>query len=174
MHALVEKARQVKCVICDVDGVLTDGLLYLDSFGNELKTFQVMDGVGLKLLMCVGIEVAVITGSTTAIIDHRMQQLKIEHYFKGQLNKLNAYDTIKARLKLNDEDFAYIGDDIQDIGLIQRVGFGVAVNNAVAQVKQHAVWETQQKGGHGAVRELCDFILNAQEKYTQAVERYII
>ncbi|OYV54504.1 MAG: 3-deoxy-D-manno-octulosonate 8-phosphate phosphatase, partial [Legionella sp. 21-45-4] len=114
---ILEKAKHIKCLICDVDGVLTDGLLYLDSFGNELKTFQVSDGVGLKLLMCAGIEVAVITGSTTSVIDHRMQQLSIEHYFKGQLNKLNAYHIIKARLTLEDHEFAYIGDDIQDLAV---------------------------------------------------------
>ncbi len=173
MHELIEKAKQVKCLICDVDGVLTDGLLYLDSFGNELKTFQVADGVGLKLLMSIGIEVAVITGSTTAVIDHRMQQLNIEHYFKGQLNKLTAFETIKARLQLHDHDFAYIGDDIQDLNVIKRVGFGVAIANAVDEVKRVATWQTQKTGGHGGVREVCDFILNAQDKYAQALERYI-
>jgi 3-deoxy-D-manno-octulosonate 8-phosphate phosphatase (KDO 8-P phosphatase) len=173
MNELIEKARQIKCLICDVDGVLTDGLLYLDSSGNELKTFQVMDGVGLKLLMSIGIEIAVITGSTTDIIDHRMQQLKIKHYFKGQLNKLTAYETLKTRLQLDDHEFAYIGDDIQDLGVIQRVGLGIAIANAVEQVKNTAIWQTQKKGGHGGVREVCDFILNAQDKYALALERYI-
>ena len=173
MQALIEKAKQIKCLICDVDGVLTDGLLYLDAQGNELKTFQVMDGVGLKLLMTVGIEVAVITGSNTPVIDHRMRQLNITRYFKGKLNKLTAYECIKTDLQLTDADIAYIGDDIQDLALIKRVGFGVAVQNAIDEVKRHAVWHTQKPGGHGGVRELCDFILNAQDKYALALEKYI-
>lgn len=170
---LLEKAKKIKCVICDVDGVLTDGTLYLDSMGNEMKAFQVLDGVGLKLLMYAGIEVAVITGSVTSIIDHRMQQLKITHYFKGQVNKQAAYDTLKSRLNLNDESFAYIGDDLPDLPLIQQVGLGIAVANAVEQVKAVADMQTKQFGGRGSVREVCDFILYAQNKFDFALDKYL-
>lgn len=170
---LIEKAKKIKCLICDVDGVLTDGTLYLDSLGNEIKAFQVLDGVGLKLLMYAGIEVAIITGSVTSIIDHRMQQLKITHYFKGQVNKQTAYDTLKARLKLNDEAFAYIGDDLPDLPLIQQVGLGIAVANAVEQVKAIADMQTKQMGGRGAVREICDFILQTQNKFEFALDKYL-
>lgn len=173
MNDLLEKAKKVKCLICDVDGVLTDGSLYLDNHGNELKAFQVQDGMGLKLLMAGGIEVAVITTSQNAVIDHRMKQLGIEHYFKGQVDKCDAFNQLKARLNLNNEDFAYIGDDLPDLAIIQQVGFGVAVANAVNEVKEFAAWQTEHSGGRGAVRELCDLILKAQQKQEQALSRYL-
>ena len=173
MNELVEKAKNIKCVICDVDGVLTDGLLYLDNFGNELKSFHVHDGVGLKLLMAAGIEVAVITTSQNAVIDHRMRQLGIIHYLKVPVEKQMAYEKLKATLGLQDEDFAYIGDDFPDLPIIKRVGFGVAVANAIEQVKKIALWQTQSTGGRGAVRELCNFILDAQDKLDVALKRYL-
>ncbi|KTD39265.1 hydrolase [Legionella nautarum] len=174
MNELLEKAKKVKCLICDVDGVLTDGLLYIDNFGNELKTFHVQDGMGLKLLMAAGVQVAVITTSQNAVIDHRMNQLGIQHYFKGQVNKLDAFNQLKKRLDLSNEDFAYIGDDLPDLEIIRQVGFGVAVANAVEQVKEFAAWKTELSGGRGAVRELCDLILKAQQIQELALERYFI
>jgi 3-deoxy-D-manno-octulosonate 8-phosphate phosphatase (KDO 8-P phosphatase) len=173
MSNLIEKAQKIKCLICDVDGVLTDGSLYFDSAGNEVKVFQVLDGVGLKLLMFAGIEVAVITGSVTNIIDLRMQQLQIKHYFKGQVNKQVAYQTLKTRLNLEDEDFAYIGDDLPDLPIIRQVGLGIAIANAVEQVKAVADMQTKQFGGQGGVREICDFILHAQNKFELALDKYL-
>ncbi|CDZ78699.1 3-deoxy-D-manno-octulosonate 8-phosphate phosphatase KdsC [Legionella massiliensis] len=167
------KVKNIKCLICDVDGVLTDGLLYLDNYGNELKSFHVQDGIGLKLLMAAGIEVAVITTSQNAVIDHRMKQLGIKHYFKGQLEKTDAYNQLKARLNLNDEEFAYIGDDLPDLPIIRQVGFGVAVANAVSQVKEFAAWQTEKTGGRGAVRELCELILRSQNLQDLALNRYL-
>ena len=174
MKELIEKAKKIRCVICDVDGVLTDGLLYIDNHGNEQKAFNIQDGMGLKLLMAAGIEVAVITTSRNAVIDHRMQQLGIRHYFKGQVDKRAAYDQLKIQLELNDEDFAYIGDDLPDLAIIRLVGLGIAVSNAVNQVKEFAAWHTQMHGGRGAVREACDFILNAQNKQEEALNRYLL
>lgn len=172
MNSLIEKAKKIKCVICDVDGVLTDGLIYLDNHGNELKAFHIQDGMGLKLLMSAGIQVAVITTSRNAVIDHRMQQLGISHYYKGQVDKRDAFDQLKSTLGLADEEFAYIGDDLPDLPIIKQVGLGVAVANAVTAVKEFAVWVTNQSGGNGAVRELSDLILNAQEKQDIALTRY--
>src|SRR5690242_17164822 len=106
MKALLEKAKNIKCLICDVDGVLTDGLLHLDNYGNELKTFHVQDGMGLKLLMAADIIVAVITTSQNAVIDYRMKQLGIQHYFKGQLNKIEAFTQLKLRLNLQNAEIA--------------------------------------------------------------------
>lgn len=173
MKKILELAQKVKCLICDLDGVLTDGLLYIDNHFNELKTFHIHDGVGLKLLMAAGIEVAVITGSRNAVVDHRMQQLGITHYYKAQLDKQTMYEQLKETLNLEDEQFAYIGDDIPDIPIIQQVGLGVAVANAVRQVKDAAVWQTELTGGRGAVRELCDLILNAQNKTDIAITGYL-
>ncbi|KTC84068.1 KdsC family phosphatase [Legionella brunensis] len=173
MNELIEKAKKIKCLICDVDGVLTDGLLYLDNHGNELKAFHVQDGMGLKLLMAAGIQVAVITTSVNAVIDHRMKQLGIQHYFTGQVDKQNAFAQLKTRLRFNSDEFAYIGDDLPDLPIIQQVGLGVAVANAVRQVKEFAAWQTGQTGGRGAVREVCELILSAQNKQEIALSRYL-
>lgn len=173
MNQLIEKAKKIKCLISDVDGVMTDGLLHLDNNGNELKSFNVQDGMGLKLLMAAGIEVAVITTARNAVVDHRMKQLGITHYYKGQVDKRDAYQQLKKTLGLEDEQFAYIGDDLPDLPLIQQVGFGVAVGNAVPQVKEFADWQTEQTGGKGAVRELCDLILKAQNKTELALAGYL-
>lgn len=174
MNSLLEKAKKIKCLISDVDGVLTDGLLFLDNNGNELKAFHVQDGMGLKLLMAAGIEVAVITTSQNKVIDHRMQQLGIQHYFKGQVDKREAYKNLKETLGLEHDEFAYVGDDLPDLPLIQQVGLGVAVANAVSQVKEFADWVTEQQGGRGAVREVCELILNAQDKQDIALSRYLM
>ncbi|MGL5743099.1 MAG: 3-deoxy-manno-octulosonate-8-phosphatase KdsC [Legionella sp.] len=173
MNKLIEHAKNIKCLICDLDGVLTDGLLYIDNHFNELKTFHIRDGVGLKLLMAAGIEVAVITGSNNAVVDHRMQQLGIVHYYKNQLDKQEAFTELKNRLNLQNEDIAYIGDDIPDVPIMQQVGFSVAVADAVHHIKEIALWQTSLPGGRGAVRELCDLILNAQNKMDLAIAGYL-
>ncbi|AUH73300.1 3-deoxy-D-manno-octulosonate 8-phosphate phosphatase [Legionella sainthelensi] len=173
MIKLIEKAKNVKCLICDLDGVLTDGFLYIDTHCNEQKTFHIHDGVGLKLLMAIGIEVAVITGSHNPLVDHRMQQLGILHYYKDKRDKKEAYNQLKMTLNLRDEQFAYIGDDIPDIPIMQQVGLSVAVADATYLVKEIAMWQTSLPGGRGAVRELCDFILNAQSKMDLAIAGYL-
>lgn len=173
MSIIIEKAKLISCLICDVDGVLTDGFLHIDNHGNELKSFQVQDGMGLKLLMAAGIQVAVITTSQNAVIDHRMKQLGIQHYYKGQVDKRAAYQQLKQRLNLEDHQFAYVGDDLPDLPLIQQVGLGVAVANAVRQVKEFADWQTELMGGRGAVREVCDLILSAQNKGEMALTGYL-
>ncbi len=173
MNELLEKAKQVKCLICDVDGVLTDGLLHIDNYGNELKSFHVLDGMGLKLLMAIDIQVAIITTSQNAVIEHRMKQLGIQHYFTGQINKMNAFNQLKSHLNLTTADFAYVGDDLPDLPIMQQVGFSIAVANAVDQVKEFASWQTQRAGGNGAVREVCDLILRAQQMQEVAITRYL-
>ncbi len=173
MQTIIEKAKKIKCVICDIDGVLTDGLIYIDNHSNELKAFHIQDGFGLKLLMSAGIEVAIITGSVNAVIEHRMKQLDIQHYFKGQIRKQVAYETLKNRLNLRDEQFAYIGDDLPDLAVMQHVGLSIAVANAVKQVKDQADWQTELPGGRGGVREACDLILNAQAVMKSALDTFL-
>jgi 3-deoxy-D-manno-octulosonate 8-phosphate phosphatase (KDO 8-P phosphatase) len=170
---IISHLKNIQCLICDLDGVLTDGLIYLDNQANEQKAFNIQDGLGLKLLQSAGIEVAIITGSKNKVIDHRMAQLQIRHYFKGQINKQTAYTDLKTRLNLSDEAFAYIGDDLPDIPIMKQVGFAVAVSNAVPQVKAIAHWTTEQHGGRGAVREVCDFILTAQNKFDDALQTFL-
>ena len=173
MNQLLALAKKIKCLICDMDGVLTDGLLYIDNQYNELKTFHIHDGLGIKLLLNAGIEVAVITGSNNAVVDHRMSQLGIKHYYKNQLNKQETYTQLKNSLGLQDEEFAYIGDDLPDAPIMKQVGLSVAVANAVDPIKEIALWQTKQVGGHGAVRELCDLILIAQNKMDLAIKGYL-
>ncbi|MFC3907659.1 KdsC family phosphatase [Legionella dresdenensis] len=172
MNNLIEKAKKIKCLVCDVDGVLTDGLLYMDNTGNELKAFNVQDGMGLKMLMAADIRVAVITTARNAVIDHRMQQLGIDLYFKGQVDKRQAFAELKEKLGFELDEIAYVGDDLPDLPLIKQVGLGIAVSNAVSQVKEFADWITAGHGGRGAVREICELILAAQGKYEQALEKY--
>lgn len=173
MNDLINKAKKIRCVICDVDGVLTDGLSFIDNNGNEYKGFNIQDGLGLKLLQAANIEVAVITGSKHAIIDHRMQQLAIKHYYKGIINKKIIYDKLKKDLNLNDEEFAYIGDDLPDLNVMRQVGLSIAVANAVSTIKENAHFNTELPGGHGGVRQACDFILTAQNIMNVALERFI-
>lgn len=172
MSNLLERAKKIKCLICDVDGVLTDGSLFIDNHGNSLKAFHVHDGMGLKLLLAANIQVAVITTSKLQVIDHRMSQLGIKHYFKDQCEKETAYLELKNTLNLQDDEFAYIGDDLPDLPLIRKVGLGIAVANAVKEVKEFAFWQTEASGGKGAVREVCDLILHAQNKLDDALKKY--
>lgn len=171
-QTIIQKIRQIKCLICDVDGVLTDGRLYISSCGKEMKTFHVQDGMGLKLLMAAGVEVAIITTSNTEVIDKRMAQLGVIHYFKGQVDKRQAYQSLKNKLGLSDEQIAYIGDDYPDLPLIKWSGLGISVQNAIEMVKQQADWVTQAPGGDGAVREVCDAFLTAKDCLNQALENY--
>jgi len=172
MQEVIEKARKIKCLISDVDGVLTNGLLYIDNMGNELKAFNVQDGMGLKLLMSAGLHVAVITTAQNQVVTERMNQLGIQHVFTGQVDKRAAYSELKQRLNLENDAFCYSGDDLPDLPIIQQAGLGVAVANAVPQVKEFADWVTSFTGGSGAVRELCDLILTAQNLSNKALQGY--
>lgn len=172
MEHIQNLAKKIRCLITDVDGVLSDGYLYVDHEGNELKAFHVQDGMGLKLLMAADIKVAVITTARNSVIDHRMQQLGVTLFYKGQVDKREAYRQIKEQLQLDDSEIAYIGDDLPDLPIIEQVGLGCAVGDAVAMVRKRAKYVTSKSGGHGAVRELCDLILEAQDKVDAAIEKY--
>ncbi|MBS0359138.1 MAG: 3-deoxy-manno-octulosonate-8-phosphatase KdsC [Proteobacteria bacterium] len=170
---LVNKAEKIKLVIFDVDGTLTDGYLHYLSDGTEGKSFHVRDGLGLVLLMKAGIEVATITASKTPIITQRMEALKVKHVYQGQFSKLAAYEDLLSKLNLAEEQIAYIGDDLPDLMIMRRVGLSVAVNDAHDLVRECAHWVTSKNGGHGAVRELCDLILNAQNKLDFALQKFL-
>lgn len=172
MSNIVEKAKQIKLLITDVDGVLTHGQLFVDMHGSELKAFHVQDGLGLILLMMSGLEVAVITGSNTPIIQHRMAGLGIPYVYQNCLYKLRAYKELKAKLNLQDREIACIGDDVPDLPLLQQCGLSVAVPNAVNLVQEQADYITTQPGGHGAVRELCDLIMTAQQTLHSTIEKF--
>ena len=160
--SLSEKARQVRLLIVDVDGVLTDGGLHFDNRGEEYKTFSSLDGHGLRMLLDCGIEVAVITGRRSGIVEHRMNELGVSHLYQGCRDKLGAFRELLDATGLDAAAVAYVGDDLPDLPILTRTGLAIAVQNAHGFVKQHCDWVTTASGGRGAVREVTDFILHAQ------------
>ena len=158
----IVRPTTIKLLICDVDGVLSDGRIMLDNHGNEYKQFHVHDGLGLKMLQTQHIDVAIISQRHTACVTHRMNALGITQVYQGVENKLACYETLLKTLKYTDEQVAYIGDDLPDIPVMQRVGLSIAVANAVLDVKTIADWQTTLAGGNGAVREVCDHLLKAR------------
>ena len=157
-----ERARKVRLILFDVDGVLTDGSIYLDDTGAELKAFNTHDGHGIRLLLHYGFEVGVITGRSSKSLAHRMQDLEVKHVYQGCKDKFLAFQELLSRLSLDEQQVAYVGDDIFDLQVMTRCGLAVAVANAHAYVKQHAHCETINTGGHGAAREVCELLLGAQ------------
>jgi 3-deoxy-D-manno-octulosonate 8-phosphate phosphatase (KDO 8-P phosphatase) len=159
---LLERAEKIRLLVLDVDGVLTDGRLYYDQSGNELKSFYTRDGWGIKALQRYGIAVALITGRSSAIVTRRAQELNIDWVYQGALNKLQAFNDLLDKAKLLHEEVCYAGDDWIDIPVLDRVGLSVTVADADSMVKSRVHWVTEHAGGKGAVREICDLILVAQ------------
>lgn len=168
----LEKARLIQFFVMDVDGVLTDGSLYFGNHGEELKAFSVRDGLGIKWLQDAGICTAIITGRTSQIVLDRARNLGINHVVQGREDKHIALLEACQELGFKLEHTAYIGDDIQDLGAILSVGLGCTVTNGDPLVKQHADWESDLSGGHGAVRQLAEFILAAQDKLEDIQRSY--
>lgn len=162
MKDILEKAAQIKLVIFDVDGVLTNGGLFFGDDGQEYKAFYSRDGLGMKLLQATGIEIGIITARESPLVTHRMNNLAIEHLYQGRLNKMSAYDELIDKLSLSDEQTAYVGDDVVDLPVMKRVGLAIAVADAHPFVKQHAHWTTGHGGGCGAARDVCELIMQAQ------------
>lgn len=159
---ILERARNIKLLICDIDGVFSDGRIYLGNDGEELKAFHTRDGLGVKALLQHGIKVAVITGRKSRIVEQRMSALGVTDIIQGCEEKLSAYQQLAQKYQFSDTEIACIGDDIPDVTMIQQAGFGVAVFDAHPWVQQQANYTTTRGGGFGAVRELSDLILLAQ------------
>lgn len=159
---LLERAAKIRLLALDVDGVLTDGRLYFDNQGNELKAFYTRDGLGIKAVQRAGIELAVITGRASRIVADRAAGLGIEHVYQGQDDKLTAYHDLLARTGCTDEETCYAGDDWIDLPLLDRVGLAVTVPAAGADIRERCHWVTRREGGLGAVRELCELLLEAR------------
>lgn len=170
---LLERASLIQCLICDVDGVLTNGHITYSESGEELKSFNSLDGLGLKTLQSQGIHVAIITSRQSPIVTQRMQELGIEHLYQGQKQKLSCFMELKTRLDLKEQNIAYVGDDLPDLSAINAAGLGVAVANAHPIILQHAQWVTSKAGGQGAVREVCDLILTAHNKMESIIEHFL-
>jgi 3-deoxy-D-manno-octulosonate 8-phosphate phosphatase (KDO 8-P phosphatase) len=172
MLEAIQKARDIKLLVVDVDGVLTAGHLWYGNNGEELKAFHIQDGLGIKLLQRAGIPVAIITGRTSQLVARRGAELGIEHVVQGREDKLVALRALASELNISLEEIAYMGDDLPDLSAIAAVGFGIAVANAMPYVAEHAAYKTVRCGGEGAVREICDLILQAQNKFDAILERY--
>lgn len=160
--ALTTQLAKAKLLILDVDGVLTDGKITLNAQGEELISFHVHDGFGIKQLQKAHIDIAVISGRDPKAVAHRLEKLGIKHVFLGQSEKLSAFTTLLATLKLMPSETIFIGDDLPDVPLMQKVGLAIAVKNATPVAKAAAQFCTENKGGNGAVREICDLILKAK------------
>ena len=168
-----EKAARIRLLALDVDGVLSDGRLYFAEDGQELKTFDTQDGHGIKMLQSAGIEVAIITGRTTALVQRRAANLKIKHLLQGREDKLVALKELITDLGYELDEVAYVGDDWPDLPAILASGLGVAVANAHSELRTRADHVTTLSGGRGAVREVCDLLLHAQNRYDTALAPYL-
>lgn len=167
---LLERAARVRNLVLDVDGVLTDGRLYFDNQGNEMKAFCTRDGLGMRALQGQGVTMALITGRQSQIVANRAGNLGIGHVYQGRDDKLNAFHEFLAATGIEPSAVCYAGDDWVDIPVLDRVGLAVTVPDADEVVKTHAHWITSRPGGHGAVREICDLILAARGLDQQALE----
>jgi len=167
-----KQLAKIKLLLLDVDGVLTDGRIIYDNHGNELKAFDVKDGHGLKLLQRTGIKVGIITGRSSAVVTRRAQELGIEILYQGALRKLEPYLEILSEQGLIDEQVAYIGDDLVDLPILQRVGFSATVADAVPEVFPYVDYIATRPGGCGAVREICDLLVRASGQWDKLTKRY--
>ncbi len=173
MQDILEKAARIELVVFDVDGVLTDGSLYIGDDGQEYKAFHSRDGHGMKLLKEAGVEIGIITGRTSRVVEHRMASLGIEHVYQGQLEKLPAFQDLTRKLELAPQNVAYVGDDVVDLPIMVKVGLAIAVADAHPMVTRHAHWQTASPGGRGAARDVCELILDARNGLQDVFGRYL-
>ncbi len=167
-HDILAKAQQIKLLVCDVDGVFSDGRIYLGNDGEELKAFHTKDGFGIKALGASGVDVAIITGRNSAIVANRMKALNVAHIIQGQENKLPALIDLIKQLNITINEVAYIGDDVPDLPCIEAVGLGISVSDGHPLVLRAANYTTFTRGGFGAVRETCDLIMQSQNNLDNA------
>ncbi len=173
MQQILEKAKKIRLVSFDVDGVLTDGRLFFDDQGQESKGFHARDGLGFKLLRQSGVEVAVISGRRSESVKRRMAALDISLVYQGQDDKLVALAELCQTLNLQHDQIAHVGDDVLDVPIMKRVGLSIAVQDAHDCVKQQAHWCTALPGGYGAAREVCDLIMTAQGTLDAVLSQYL-
>ncbi|MDR2240547.1 MAG: phenylphosphate carboxylase subunit delta [Zoogloeaceae bacterium] len=167
----MDKAKGIKLVILDVDGVMTDGRIVIDDNGVEQRNFDIKDGFGVVALQMTGIDVAIITSKKSGAVRHRAEELKIKRFHEGIKKKVEPYEEILKEMNITDADVCYVGDDLVDLSMMRRVGLPVAVADAVEEVKDAAGYITMACGGHGAVREVAEMILKAQGKWDKILSK---
>jgi 3-deoxy-D-manno-octulosonate 8-phosphate phosphatase (KDO 8-P phosphatase) len=173
LEGALKRAKDLKLMIFDVDGVMTDGMLYYSERGEELKAFDIQDGHGIKMLKQYGVEVALITARSTRAVELRAANLGIAHLYQGVEDKRGAYAALLAQLGLAAEQSGYMGDDLLDLPLLTRCGFAATVPAAPEALKSRAHYVTRSGGGHGAVREVCELILRAQGALERAINAHL-
>ena len=169
----LDKARQIRLMIFDVDGILTDGKLFFGPDGEAIKVFNVLDGQGIRLLEKAGIKTAIISARQSLMVLRRAEDLGIEHIYLGVQDKLSSFGALLEKTGFTPLDCGYIGDDVIDLPVLGRAGFSASVPNAHAEVRSRVDYVTQAEGGHGAVREICDLILKAQGQYQVILETFL-
>ena len=173
MKDILQKAAQIKLVIFDVDGVLTDGSLYIGDDGQEYKAFYSKDGLGMKMLQRSGVQIGIITARSSQVVRLRMESLGIQHVYQGREDKLPAFEELQVKLKLGLSEIAYVGDDVVDLPIMCKVGLAIAVQDAHHLAKQHAHWHTPSAGGRGAAREVCELLMESQGNLKRLTEQYL-
>ena len=170
---IVERARRIKLLILDCDGVLTDGRIIMLPDGDETKAFDVKDGHAMVMAQRAGLRIAIISGRKSSVVRARATELGVAHLHEMAWVKMEPYEKILTEEGLTDDEVCFVGDDVVDIPLLRRAGLGVAVADAVEEAKQHSHVVTTKPGGRGAVREVIEFILKAQNKWDDAMNRYL-
>ncbi|MFO1386640.1 MAG: 3-deoxy-manno-octulosonate-8-phosphatase KdsC [Chitinivorax sp.] len=173
MQAVYDRAKVLKLLVLDVDGVLTDGKLYLSDSGEEIKAFNTLDGHGLKMLKASGVDVAIITGRKSRLVEIRAGNLGIAHLYQGVEDKLSAFRELIGKLGLQPQQVAFMGDDLVDLPAMRRAGLALTVPAAPALVKQNAHYVSERSGGDGAVREVCELIMQAHGTFDAQVAPYL-
>jgi len=165
-------AKKIKLLLLDVDGVLTDGRLYYGNSGEEMKAFNIQDGLGIKLLQQGGIQVGIITGRVSKLVQRRATELGINPVIQGREDKLTALNELMLTANLSLDEVAFVGDDLPDLAVIKKVGLGITVANGSTTLKSAADWQTTKKGGDGAIREVAEMLLSCQDNLAHLLEQY--
>lgn len=173
MQSILDKARSIRLLILDVDGILTSGIVYYGNSGAELKGFHLHDGLGIKLLQNSGVTVAVISGKKSRAVEHRLNDINVQHVYLGHEHKVPAYEELRDKFALKDHEIAMMGDDLPDLPLLCRAGLAITVPHAPEIIKQKAHLITKNLPGLGAVREACEFIIKAQDNYQSMIQSYL-
>ena len=173
MQDILQKAKQIELVIFDIDGVLTDGSLFIGDDGQEYKAFNSKDGHGIRMLLDGGVDIAIITGRQSEVVKHRAHDLGITRIYQGKREKLPAFLELLEEVNLSADQIAYVGDDVVDLPVMTRAGLSICVQDSHHFVKKHAHWVTDAAGGQGAGREVCEMILQAKGKLDAMLESYI-
>jgi len=171
---VLERARKIRLVLFDVDGVLTDGRLFFSDTGEEGKSFHSRDGLGINLLQQSGVAVGIITARQSKLVAHRARDLNIQHLFQGRKEKFPAYRELCEDLDLGSDEVAFVGDDVVDLPIMLDVGLAVTVPQGHKLVKQYAHWTSHNEGGAGAARDICELIMYSQGTYDKAMGQFLI